>query len=162
MDRANKIHLILSSVYLLKGLVLVALGVAAIGFAEDIDFLNYVTSADTTQNDSIGGIAFFISRHFGPVSLTVGLVTLILAVLGIIASTRKSNSVMVIICTIFLYVLLAFEVFVVIVFVVYFALKENQNETDKAIETVLGVFAGMTLLMSISSTVLWRKRRDDY
>ena len=119
MSCARIIHIIFCSFFLLKGLALVLLGVAAIGFAEDIDFLNYVTSADQTQYDSIGGIAFFLSRHFGPVSLTVGLVTLLLAVFGIVVSTRKDNSPMVGLCTIFLFVLLAFEVFVVIVIAVY-------------------------------------------
>ena len=163
MDHAHKTHLVLSIIFLVKGLFFVGLGVAAIGFTEDSGFLYYLTSADQTLNDSIGGIAFFLSRHVGPVSLTVGLVTLILAVLGIVASTRKGNSVMLIICTIFSYVLLAFEVFVGIVTFVYFTLKDTQDETDQevtdnGIKTVLGGFAFVTLLMSISFTVLCRQR----
>ena len=137
-----------------------------IGSPNFISILQYLVSAEQPLYERI---TFYLVMHLGPVSLTVGIVTLLLAVLGIAAGDRKSyGKTLIQVSALLLFILLIFEVFVAIVIGLYFSMStrnvtlrdllndntERWSQENIIVMAVLGLLTVMTLVMSISSIAL--------
>ena len=141
MGCAKVLVILLNVLNILKGLGLLGLGITGAIASGGLALFTVGAAFTSTVTDLLGivtGIIFYLTANFVAFLIGIGVLVLFLAIWGIVAAAKK-HRVLLIIGLVFLFILLAFEVFVTSIAGLYTAQK-TANLTKENFEDQTNIY----------------------